>query len=273
MTPLAAPTSPRQPLHGVRQIVRFNLPLYVTAVAAVSIGLAAVSRLPVTASAGGALYAGVGLAAFWMVASLAASWAIYDRSPLMSGAWIDDALGFRPVSWLNIHAGLDELTPILRARFGESRGRVFDIFDPAEMTESSIGRARRGSTPEGSESVGFDRLPAASGTVDAVLLLFSAHELRTHTARCALFDEVQRLLALHGRVVVAEHLRDWSNLAAFGPGFLHFHSRRTWTRCFTQTGFVIYRELSITPFVRVFVLEQAGNGSVTRGDDARALDA
>jgi len=42
----------------------------------------------------------------------------------------------------------------------------------------------------------------------------------------------------------------------FGPGALHFHSRRTWTRCFSRTRFDIHAEFPITPFVRVFVLRR-----------------
>jgi ubiquinone/menaquinone biosynthesis C-methylase UbiE len=88
------------------------------------------------------------------------------------------------------------------------------------------------------------------------MLLLSAHELRTDTARGDLFAELRRVLGPGGRVVVAEHLRDWANFAAFGPGVLHFHSRRTWTRCFARHRFDVHAEFSITPFVRVFVLRR-----------------
>ena len=73
----------------------------------------------------------------------AASWIVYDRSGLMHWDWILQALGFDPASWINLHAGLDESTPALRTLFKDAPGRVFDIFDPAEMTEPSIVRARR----------------------------------------------------------------------------------------------------------------------------------
>ena len=94
----------------------------------------------------------------------------------------------------------------------------------------------------------------ADRSIDAAVLALSAHELRTHEGRCGLFAEVNRSLARDGRVVVAEHLRDVANFVAFGPGCLHFHSRRAWVRCFTSAGFSICDEFTITPFVRVFVL-------------------
>ena len=105
-------------------------------------------------------------------------------------------------------------------------------------------------------SVDFRHLPVPNGTIEAALLLLSAHELRTDEARIALFTELRRVLGPGGRVVVAEHLRDAANFLAFGPGFLHFHSRRTWTRCFARTRFDIHAEFPITPFVRVFVLRR-----------------
>ena len=260
---------------GVRQIVRFNWPFYVIALVVVVTAPLVIGRLPLPAAARRLLDGATGLAAVWVVASLAASWIVYDRSPLMRWSWIRQALGFQPDAWINIHAGLDESTPALRALFRGARGRVFDIFDPAEMTEPSIARARLRSLrelrrgrpdlagrpdPAGNvvapEPADFRRLPVPTGTIDAAMLLLSAHELRTDTARGDLFAELRRVLGPGGRVVVAEHLRDWANFAAFGPGFLHFHSRRTWTRCFAQHRFDVHAEFSITPFVRVFVLRR-----------------
>ena len=88
------------------------------------------------------LFAATGLAGFWVAASLVASWIVYDRSPLMRWDWLPRALGFKPDAWINIHSGLDESTPKVRALLGERGGRVFDMFDPGEMTEPSIARAR-----------------------------------------------------------------------------------------------------------------------------------
>jgi hypothetical protein len=147
----------------------------------------------------------------------------------------------------------DELTPILRTAFAESPGRAFDIYDPAAMTERSIARARQWAGAQ-AERADATRLPVVDRSMHAAVLPLSAHELRTHEGRCALLTDVRRALANDGRVLVVEHLRDLANFAAFGPGVLHFQSRRTWLRCFAGAGLAIHRELTITPFVRVFVL-------------------
>jgi SAM-dependent methyltransferase len=244
--------------HGLRQIVRFNWPFYAVATTAVTAAAPVIAMLPVTIGIRSLLYSATGLAGFWIAASLVASWIVYDRSRLTEWDWIREALGFRPLAWLNIHAGLDESTPSVRRLLAPSQGRVFDIFDPVDMTEPSIVRARRlGRAPRATEPVEFRCRPMPAASVDAAFLLLSAHELRTDAARGALFAELHRVLRPAGRVIVAEHLRDCANFAAFGPGFLHFMSRQTWKRSFARARFVIHTEFSITPFVRVFVLRRS----------------
>lgn len=238
---------------GTAQIVRFNWPYYLMAAGAVLLTLWAAS----TRQAGGvprlALLGASAVAAFWVVASLCASWAVYDRSPLMTGRWILAALRFTPRSWAVIGAGFDEMTPALRRWLSPSPGRAFDIYDPTVMTEPSIVRAR-GAAGTRAERVDARRLPLGDGSTHAIVLPLSAHELRTHAARLGLFVEVARALAGDGRVVVVEHLRDAANFLAFGPGCLHFHSRRAWLRCFADASLDVRDEFSMTPFVRVFIL-------------------
>jgi SAM-dependent methyltransferase len=240
-----------------KQIVRFNWPFYAAAGAIAATAPLILPRLPgvwwVRIPAG----LGFALVAMWLVTSLVASWIVYDRSRLMQWDWVLQALGFNPLSWINIHAGHDESSDALRRLFRNASGRVFDIFSAEEMSEPSIARARALATTAGAaEHVDYRRLPLSNGTIDVATLLLSAHELRSDEARGALFTELRRVLGPGGRVVVAEHLRDWANFLAYGPGVLHFHSRRTWVRCFARHRFDVHREFSITPFVRVFVLRR-----------------
>ena len=251
-----------------KQTVLFNWPFYAVAGVVTALAPFVVRRLPATLWVRLPAYAGFALVAMWLVTSLAASWIVYDRSRLMEWDWMLQALGFPPKSWINVHAGHDDSSDALRRLFGTATGRVFDIFSPEEMTEASIERARLRSLRErrrsrpadadtlAAEHADYRHLPLPNGAVDVATLLLSAHELRSEEARGALFAELRRVLGPAGRVVVVEHLRNWANFLAYGPGFLHFHSRRTWLRCFARHRFDVHREFSITPFVRIFVLRR-----------------
>jgi SAM-dependent methyltransferase len=238
-----------------KQILLFNWPFYGAAAAVAAAAPLLVPRLPPTAWLRVPASIGAGLVAAWLVTSLVASWIVYDRSRLMEWDWLLQALGFSPRSWINVHVGHDEASDTLRRIFPRAEGRVFDVYDAAETTEPSIARARRLATGA-AERADYRRLPLPSGSVDVATLLLSAHELRSEEGRGALFAELRRVLGPGGRVVVAEHLRDWANFLAYGPGALHFHSRRTWVRCFTRHRFDVHAEFSITPFVRIFVLRR-----------------
>jgi SAM-dependent methyltransferase len=248
-------TAIRRPWQGVLQIVQFNWRSYAMAAAAVAMALLAAPFLPRLLRAG--LLIGLVPPLFWLTSSLLVSHYVYDRFPLYDLNWIPRALSRMPSRWLNIHCGLDETSPLLAAIFPGAAFDVVDIFDPRIMTEPSIRQARQvernsiAATP-----ARFDDLPFGSGTFDAAFCIFSAHELRRDCQRATLFLEIARVLTPGGELVLMEHSRDWWNLLAFGPGFLHFFSQRAWRRTASKAGFRVHTELSMTPFVHVCVLRR-----------------
>ena len=247
-------TPSRGAFAGVAQIVRFNWPKY-------GVGLAVAVGALIFACQGqwpwwlrAAFVLGGGLALWWTVASLVVSHWVYDRSKLCRWEWLDAELARRPVRWLNLHAGLDESTSTLKQLWPDAAGEVADIFAPAAMGESSIRRARA-EQGTAARAVDFRVLPFADGAFDTAFLLFSVHELRAPTDRRDFLRELRRVLTRDGQAVLVEHLRDPANFAAFGPGFLHFHSARTWRADLASGGFEIVRTVAFTPFVRVSLLQ------------------
>jgi SAM-dependent methyltransferase len=254
----SAPTTRRGPYQGIAQILRFNWRFYAgTAIAIAALWLV-VPRLPLPQGARLLLLAATLPALYWMGASLVASHYIYDRFPLYDLNWIADSLTRPPQRWANIHAGLDETSHRLAALFPQAEGAILDIYDPREMTEPSIEQARRAPGPSRMKAVHADwrALPLEDHALDVALVLFAAHELRHHDARVQFFGELVRALRSDGEVVVMEHLRDWPNFLAFGPGFLHFFSRVSWRRAVAEAGLQVRIEFSVTPFVHVFILRR-----------------
>jgi SAM-dependent methyltransferase len=212
---------------GVKQIIQFNWPWYAGA-AFMLLGVAvAVPRLslPWVLKLASEL-ATVGVL-FWFLSSLLVSYWVYDRSSVKGCAWLVHFSGLNPTNAANVHAGFDETTSHLQRLLPGTRFAVWDIFDASTMTERSILRARDlKSSPPGTVRVNGGHLPAADGSLDAVFAIFAAHEERSAIGREVLFGEFARVLRPGGSVFIVEHLRDWKNFLAYGPGFFHFFSAR-----------------------------------------------
>jgi ubiquinone/menaquinone biosynthesis C-methylase UbiE len=165
---------------------------------------------------------------------------------------------FPPRQWLNIHAGLDESTSIIAQLFPGSSYTVLDVYDSREMTEPSIAKARR-LTPSDQPAAAsrLDALPLPDRDRDTAFLLFTAHEIRHPDRRTQFLREVARVMTNSGQLLLVEHLRDWKNFIAYGPGFLHFYSRNEWMRVAREAGLMVERECLVTPFVRCFVMRKA----------------
>ncbi len=243
---------------GALNILQYNVHYYAASLCAMlAIGALLWFRLLPRAGQA-ALIGAAALTAFWSLSSLFASYYVYDYVGVTRWNWILRILLSPSHRWLNIHAGLDESTAILTQLFPGSEYMVLDIYDPREMTEPSIARARRvHPSPQPAVIGKLDALPLPDRDRDTLFLLFAAHEIRQAARRTEFFQEAARVLANSGQLLLVEHLRDWKNFVAFGPGFLHFYSRNEWLRVARDAGLTIKREDSVTPFVRYFVMIKA----------------
>jgi hypothetical protein len=241
---------------GMWTIVRFNWTLYVLAggllvgsLTATALLHAPLPRLAAALATGGCLW--------FLVGSLGTSHWVYDLSDLYCWRWLDRALGGqKPSRIILCHSGFDEASPALQKIFPTAAWRVLDHYDAATMTEPSIHRARRlfPPTPE-TIAARADAWPTPSAGADLIFGILAIHELRTPAALAAWFAEARRNLETGGRVVIIEHVRDFANFLAFGPGFLHFHSPAMWHRAWSAAGLRATGTFRVTPFLRVFVLQ------------------
>jgi SAM-dependent methyltransferase len=238
---------------GAVRIFLYNWPIYVaTWVPSVAIlVLFPALHLP------GAWLAVLGASAAlaWSFVSLLVSFYVYDASALVRGRWVPD-LVTSTGPWATIHAGLDaevELDDVMRG----PRVARLDIFDRRSMTSPSIARARL-LTPAVNDATACmpSSLALDDEVCDAIVVAFTAHEIRDRETREAFFCELRRSLRPGGKVLLVEHLRDMANFVAFGPGFLHFVARDEWLRLASHAELAIASETRITPWVMALTLER-----------------
>lgn len=187
--------------------------------------------------------------------------------PLIVSAYVYDFSGYYDFHWLkslthneekprvivNINAGFDETSFILKSKLPESDLSVFDFYNAKQHTEPAIVRARKVSRVyPNTQHIATNAIPLSDSTVDLIFLLSAVHEIRSHEEKVQFFKECHRLCKPNGRVIMVEHLRDFPNFLAFSIGFTHFFSRSVWRNVIEQAGFMSFQETKFTPFMSIF---------------------
>lgn len=194
---------------------------------------------------------------FSILFSLFISHYIYDRSDLYNLPWFDDTGYYRI---LNINAGFDETSDIIREKAPNGNLTICDFYDSGKHTEVSIKRARKAFPPDPRTiKVETERLPFGNNSFDIILLTLSAHEIRDERERDKFFQEINRITDSNCRIYVTEHLRDIFNFAAYSIGFFHFFSRNQWLNCFAGANLKVIREQKTTSFITTFILGKDGH--------------
>lgn len=187
--------------------------------------------------------------------------------PLIVSAYVYDFSGYYNLNWLdklnindsdknemiNINAGFDETSFIIKNKFPKSDLKVFDFYNSKNHTEPAIVRARKVSLvyPD-TQKMKSNAIPLKDKSVDIIFLLSAAHEIRSQQEKIKFLKECHRLCKPDGKVIMVEHLRDLPNFLAFSIGFTHFFSKNTWTKAFKSAGFKLFEEKKFTPFMSVF---------------------
>jgi hypothetical protein len=239
-----------------RLVVSFNRHFFGLALLATAVGTALLVSVESTAIRT-ALAMGVGLALYFMIASVVATFITYDASDLYKLRWWPArCLGRPPSAGVLVHAGFDAASSSVRANYPQMRLGILNFFEAGTTTEASIRRAhQQNPLTDLEERISPVAWPEESRSQDVVFILNTAHELRKLDQRIAFFMEAKRGLKDGGKIIVIEQLRDFVNFACFGVAAYHFLSRGTWLRSFTGAGLKVADEFRITPFLRAFVLQ------------------
>jgi ubiquinone/menaquinone biosynthesis C-methylase UbiE len=250
----------RPPLQGVWNIVRFNWHFYVLSTMLVLLIFVTTHFLNISYN----FFANV-IGFFIMimiVISLLISFYIYDLSDLYKLNWMKKLTVLENGKIININAGFDETSFLLKEKFPCAELIALDFYDPSKHTEISIKRARKAHPSSlNTLQVSTSSLPLQNSYADNIFVILSAHEIRSMAERNTFFQELKRVLKHTGKIVVVEHLRDGQNFLAYNIGFFHFISKSSWYETFKKAGLNVFQEIKITPFITTFILDKNGNKS------------
>ncbi|MAT53256.1 MAG: methyltransferase type 11 [Saprospirales bacterium] len=187
--------------------------------------------------------------------------------PLIVSAYVYDFSGFYNFDWLkrmnlddspqnlnlNINAGFDETSYIIKKILPYSRLQVYDFYNAKQHTEPAITRARKvSSVYPNTQQIDSSKIPLEDNSVDNIFLVSAIHEIRKQEERIQFLKECRRVCKPNGNVIMVEHLRDFPNFFAFTIGFTHFFSSTTWKMAFKEAGFASINESKFTPFMSIF---------------------
>jgi SAM-dependent methyltransferase len=242
----------RRPFQGVLNILSFNRHFYVMGLAVLALIIASQLMFHWSTSL------------LWIIV-IAFLYGLV--MPLIVSAYVYDFSGYYDFNWLkrlnipdsgsnqfvNINAGFDETSFIIKNLFPHSDLKVFDFYNAKRHTEVAIVRARRVSLvyPD-TKQIASSNIPLGDQSVDLVFLLSAAHEIRSQDEKIVFLNECRRVCKPDAKLIMVEHLRDFPNFLAFTVGFTHFFSQRTWRSAFEKSGFRSIDETKFTPFMSVF---------------------
>jgi ubiquinone/menaquinone biosynthesis C-methylase UbiE len=187
--------------------------------------------------------------------------------PLLVSAYVYDFSGYYSFDWLkkfnfidtkdtqilNINAGFDETSFIIKNHFPQSNLKVFDFYNAEQHTESAIIRARKVSLVyPNTQQIISNKIPLEDKSVDLIFLLSAVHEIRTQAEKIVFLKECRRVCKSNSNVIMIEHLRDFPNFVAFTIGFTHFFSKHIWKKAFIEAGYSNFSEQKFTPFMSIF---------------------
>lgn len=246
----------RKPFQGLYNIIRFNWHFYVFAFVLIILLSFAVNFVEKPLQT--FLQIICILAAVSTIVSLLVSWYVYDLSGLYHFNWLGAQNTESTI--VNINAGFDETSTLLKAKFDKANLVALDFYDQIKHTEISIKRAREAYPPfPGTLQVETNNLKLPVDSVANVFVILAAHEIRDAQERIVFFKELKKGLQPTGHIYVIEHLRDVPNFLAYNIGFFHFHSKSSWTNTFQGAGLYLIDELKLTPFISIFILDKNGN--------------
>ncbi len=242
----------RKKFQGVLNILSFNRHFYYYGLATLILILFGTHFLNIPSFINKLLIAGF---TYGFLMPLIISAYVYDYSGYYNFHWLENYIDdmSKEMKVVNINAGFDETSFIVKHKLKNADLEVFDFYDENRHTEPAIVRARKVSRAyPNTKQIESNAIPSEDNSTDIIFLLSSAHEIRIFDEKVDFLKECFRICRPKGRVIMVEHLRNLPNFLAFTVGFNHFFSKTVWRKAFAKAGFKSFKEKKFTLFMSIF---------------------
>jgi len=199
-----------------------------------------------------------GLIVLNIIASLVASYILYDRSDLYELKSLEGIVDWNKTGHaVLVHASFDPLSITLEQEYPDLHLTVCDIFENRHEKDKGIETSKKIFPPNPEEiKILPDKLPFENSTQNVILAITALHEILDHEQRVLFFREAKRILKDGGVIIVSEQFRDLTNFIFFNIGAFHFLSEKQWEKAVSEAGLKIIENKKITPFANMLVIKK-----------------
>ena len=199
-----------------------------------------------------------GLILLNIIASIVASYLLYDKSDLYEVNKLNEIVDFNNIeNAVLIHASFDPLSQQLENNYPKLNLTVCDIYGNRHEHESGIIISKKVFPPNPNEiKINPTQLPFADNSQDIILAITAIHEVLDHHKRVQFFEEAKRVLKKDGIIILSEQFRDTTNFLFFSIGAFHFLSKKQWIKAITEADLQIVANKKITPFANMLLIKK-----------------
>jgi len=204
---------------------------------------------------------------YFLIASLWAVHRIYDGHDLIDELF--DMGELKPgQNMIYVDLGLKNTAIGLSRRLTTGQVIVVDVYNPQLAPARWLSRAaQRTKHPEEDPRIewkggSIDLLPLPDQSVSTVILVMSVSEFWQEGDRLELLEEVFRILAPGGFLLMVERVRTLTNLLVLGPAVFRMPTASYWHGLLARVGFNIKSEKTQYDMLQLLRAERTSQSSV-----------